>query len=440
MAEDVYCVQAYQLIRKGARHDARRLSVGRNLYPLSSALEASLGVLMRNIVESGRLSEYESGADERDKELVAELLRQYLEMPGIKACDLFFTNGSQEAISMICEYGAHAKMASLLPLPLYYAYEQSGTRWGMPEAGYYCVDGVVRWAGGPRDRLLQVLILPNPVTGTLFKVPQVHRPPGRLAAEFTVIDCVYQLGAFDGPSALADATRELVRAFPFEKLALLFTVSKDLSLPGLRAGVMVSGNRDLMRHARADRFERYYSINPLIGQTLALYLSILLLNEARAHSRMYASRYENIRRAFVEAGVPFPAAHDFESMLSHFDAMVVNCADNLALVRDAPGVLALEDGRMPFAGYSVFPRLLCDFEDGADFLNWANLAATKYGLKLNPSYLFGATPEVWAELYPESYNVRVNISDKMEDLRIALGRLARAKEHGAPGHRRRIAS
>lgn len=437
MSEDVYCVQAYQMIRKGAGQNARRLSVGRNLYPLSSALQRSLGVLMQNIIESGRLSEYESVADERDKELVAELLRQYLGRPDIKACDLFFTNGSQEAISMICGYGADAQLAALLPLPHYYAYEQSSVRWGMPIAGYYGVDGVASWAGETPDRLLQVLILPNPVTGSLFKVPQVQRSSGKLDADFTVIDCVYQLGAFDGPSGLGDVTRELCRTVPFGKLALLFTVSKDLSLPGLRAGVIVSGNRDLLRYAKADRFERYYSISPLIGQTLALYLSLLLLNEARAHYSVYASRYENLRVAFLEAGVPFPGEEDFESMLSHFDAMVVNCKENLVLVQNARTVLALEKGWLPFAGYSVFPRLLCDFKDSADFLSWTNLAATEYGLKLNPSYIFGATPDIWDDLYPEQYNIRVNISDNMEDLRIALERLAQATEHVAPGHRRR---
>jgi hypothetical protein len=147
-----------------------------------------------------------------------------------------------------------------------------------------------------------------------------------------------------------------------------------------------------------------------------------------------------VRRAFAGAGVPFPCEPEVESMLGHFDAMVDNCKENLAVVRGARGVLALEDGRLPFAGYSVFPRMLCDFRDSAEFLSWTNLAATRYGLKLNPSYIFGATPEVWDELYPDEYNIRVNISDRKEDFLDALERLARAAERVAPRRRRRIAS
>lgn len=429
MAKDVYCVRAYKMIRKGADVNSRRLSVGRNLYPPSDALLTSLNVLMQNIIKSGRLSHYESEADERDKELVAELLDQYLGQPGIKAADLFFTNGSQEAISVICGYGAREKMEALLPLPHYYAYEQSSARWGMPVAGFYRGDGRVHWADEPPERLMQVLILPNPVTGGLFTAPQTQGLSGKLDAELTVIDCVYQLGAFNDPASLVEITREVFQTVPFEKLVMLFTVSKDLSLPGLRASVMVSGNPELMRYAKADRFERNYSINPFIGQTLALYLNLLLLNEVQMNPSAYESRYENLRGAFTESGVPFPTESDVESMLSHFDAMIANCKENLALVQSAESILALEKKLLPFAGYSVFPQLLCDFKNSTDFFRWAKLASTRYGLKLNPSYIFGGTPEVWDNLYPGQYNIRVNISDKMEELRIALERLVRATEH-----------
>jgi aspartate/methionine/tyrosine aminotransferase len=423
------------MIREGAVAAARRLSVGRNLYPQSPALQASLISLTQNIIGSGRLSHYESDADERDKELAAELLDQYLGRPGIRAGDLFFTNGSQEAISIVCAYGARARMGALLPLPLYYAYEQAGARWGLPAAGYYSRDGAVRWGGALPARLLQVLILPNPVTGGLFATPRPRDGAGELEAELTVIDCVYQLGAFGGPADLAEATRKIFRAFPLEKLALIFTVSKDLSLPGLRASVLVSGNRDLMRYAKEDRFERNYSINPLVGQASALYLSLLLLNEARARPREFASRYESVRAAFAGAGVPFPAEAGVESMVGHLDAMVAHGKENLALVRGADSVLALDEEQLPFAGYSVFPRLLRDFGGSTDFLKWANVAATTYGLKLNPAYIFGGTPEVWDDLYPGQYNIRVNISDKTEDLRIALARLAAAERHAAAGSR-----
>src|SRR6185503_1659497 len=140
------------------------------------------------------------------------------------------------------------------------------------------VEGKVKWLGAPADDLLTVMLLPNPITGEIFAEPQLAPRQTRL----TLMDCIYQLGAYDGPTALAQRTRATLKKFPLDEVALLFTISKDLSLPGLRSSVLVTGNEELMKFARADRFERAYSVNPILGRIIASYLALLLLNAERS--------------------------------------------------------------------------------------------------------------------------------------------------------------
>lgn len=417
MVEDAYCVKAYQVIRKEVGGDAVRISEGRNLYPPSPAFLKQVGRLTEGLLGSDRFTYYESAADQRDRELVAGLLAEYLEYPGIEAQHVLFTNGSQEAISVVCAFCAAHGFSVVLPLPAYYSYEQSSLRWGMPLNGYYRTDGNIKWLTAPADDLLHVVLLPNPITGEIFAEPQLKTGQPRL----TLLDCIYQLGAYGGPAALAQTTRATLKRFSLDEVALLFTPSKDLSLPGLRCGVLVTGNEELMRFARADRFERAYSVNPLLGQIIASYLALLLLNERPSGGD---ALYKKLHDRFRYAGVPFASAFEFVSMIEQFDAMIDHCRRHLNAVKSTAWPLDLD--YEPFAGYSIFPRLHRQFENSAAFLSWSNYAGREHGLKLNPAYIFGGTPDLWAELYPGEARIRVNVSYSQTDLSVALQRLRAA--------------
>ena len=80
----------------------------------------------------------------------------------------------------------------------------------------------------------------------------------------------------------------------------------------------------------------------------------------------------------------------------------------------------------PFAGYSIFPRLRLQFETSDEFLSWSNYAGREHGLKVNPAYIFGGTPDLWKELYPGEARIRVNLSYPQTDLSVALQRLRAA--------------
>jgi aspartate/methionine/tyrosine aminotransferase len=419
MTNDAYCVKAYQVIRDGVGGDAVRISEGRNLFPPSTTFLRQVAKLTERLLASDRLTSYESAADEKDRELMANLLANYLRYPGIEARHVLFTNGSQEAISIVTAFCAAQGLSAVLPLPTYYSYEQSSLRWGVPLNGYYRADGRVKWLSTPADDLFQVIVLPNFVTGEVFDNPRLDSRRVRL----TLVDCIYQLGAFGGSSELARITRAAVSKFPLEELVLLFTVSKDLSLPGLRASVLVTGNEALLKFAREDRFERVYSVNPLLGQIMATYTALLLMNEARDNDAS-EREYRNLSHKFADAGVPLPSLPDFLSLSEHFDVLTEHCRENLRALTslDCP----LDVDLQPFAGYSIFPRLRRHFENSEELLHWANYAGREHGLKLNPAYIFGGKPELWEELYPGEARVRVNLSYPQAKLRDALQRLTAA--------------
>jgi histidinol-phosphate/aromatic aminotransferase/cobyric acid decarboxylase-like protein len=423
MIEDVPCVRIYQAIREGVGSGARRLGVGRNLFPPNPKLASHLSSLFGALLGGQRLAGYESEADDRERALVAELLRRYLADSRITADDVFFVHGAQEGISVTMSYGAQLGMEALLPLPLYYAFEQSSRRWGVPIAGHYGGDGSVHWHRALPERPLRVQVVPNGVTGTLFFPPRIA-PSLNGEAGLDLVDFVFQLGAFAGAGSLGEPSRSIVHATDLERAVLLFTVSKDLSLPGLRAGLLVSRNRELMRYAKADRFERLYSISPLIGQAVALYLALVLLYDQRSSSTIEGE----VRRTFQAAGFGFPNERDLLAILRHFDAMTRRCLDNLALVGRTRSLL-LDAAWAPTAGYSVFPAVAFSFAGDREFLAWIRHAGVEHSVKLNPSYLYGGTAETWNALYPGQYRMRVNVSDAPDALDLTLRRLAAALAH-----------
>jgi len=419
MKGDVPCVQIYRTIRENVPSHARRLGIGRNLFPPAPALLRHLETAFSALGAQGRLSNYTSDEDERERELLAWLIERYLGGPRVPREAIFLTTGAQEAISLVATFAARKRLSSLLPLPLYYSFEQSSARWGVPVAGHYRYDGQCFWHDAPQDLLLRVSVLPNGVTGTLFAPPR----GGSARVALSLVDCVFQMGGHVQAPLLAEAAREAVRQEGFERTALIFTASKDLSLPGLRAGLLVSGNTELLRFADEDRFERYYSLNPLVSQVMLAYFTVLTVLTSGW------GVYDEVRRAFLSLAVPVMTEDVLREVLAHVDAMTQRNRENLARLLRHP-LLELGGEQAPVAGYSLLPRVRRPFRDGADFIAWVHRAGTEHELKLNPTLLFGATQAVWDELYPGEHRIRVNVSDTPEELELTLTRLVSAAHAG----------
>lgn len=421
MQGTVSCARVYSLIRRGVGSESLRLGVGRNLYPLSAPLERLVERLVRGLIVSGRFSEYESESDRGDRELVARLLNLYLRRSDIAAEHVFFTNGAQEAISIVTAFGASSGLSALLPLPVYYSYEESAARHKMPVAGYYNNQDEIKWTGHSRSRLLRSVILPNAITGTIFPVRQGI--PAHRATAFTLIDAIYQLGEIGSPGALGGIVRETLDDLDFSSTALIFTISKDLSLPGLRAGVLVTGSRELTKCAAADRFERAYSVNPLVGHLVALYLSILLLNDALHNGgEAFRSTFGLCRDAFASASIDFPDEPELLEIFAGFRSMAERSRGNLASVLASPA-LELDEDHVPFAGYSILPRIRRRFSSCWEFLDWVHLVGLKQSLKLNPAQMFGGSPDIWPVLYKYPYRLRINLGEGVPGFGLALSQL-----------------
>lgn len=433
MIADVPAVNIYPRLRRGVPADALRLSVGRNLFAPVPALEQHLGALLSGLVAAHRFGDYESADDRRDRELVAWLLDRHLGAPGIGADDVFFTLGAQEAIGLVAAYGAHRGAAALLPLPLYYAFEQSARRWGLEVAGYYRGDGRILWLDEDRRAggrpLLRALIVPNGMTGTLFAAP------ADAGDGFTLADFVFQLGGGERPGALAEHTRQLVAGLDLGRSALVFTASKDLALPGVRAGVLVSRDRELLAFARADRFERLYSIGPVAGRVVATYLALVVVAAAEAADD--DEEDDEVRRAFTAAELPFPDPADLARVLAGFDAQRARCTANLERLERPGGPLALPPALRPAHGYSALPRLDLPFADADELVAWTRYTGIVHRLKVNPDLLYGADWETWEALYPDGRHLRVNLSEDPGRLDAALARLEAAADgwRGGPANR-----
>ena len=420
--DDAPCVSFYRTIRDGVSPASLQIGFGYNLYPPSPTLVRHIAQLFVGLGESDRLSQYSSPVDDAERSLLAALLNRHLGRADLEGADVAFTNGSTEAINVACAYAAAIGCECLLPLPSYYAFEQSSRRRGVPVAGYYGPDGVPHWGGEPPARLFRVLVVPNGVSGTIFSSPDT----GGLDAELTLVDCVFQLGAHREQDSVPALARELFEQFDLERTAFIFTPSKDLSVPGLRAGILVSKNRDLVAFAKADRFERTFSASPLVAQVALLYCLLLLLVEA--DSRGGSSPYGEIVDLLTafELGALAPPEEEAAEIVAHVRAMASRFRSNLALATEGGYPLSVSDGWRPYAGYSAFPRVTVDFRDAAEFVSWVHRAGTEHRLKLNPSYLFGGTREAWDAVYPDEYRLRLNVSVEPDYLVSTLDRLAAA--------------
>jgi hypothetical protein len=410
---DVPCARLYRTIRAGVPATALRLGEGRNLFPPSPLLRRWIARCFQRQLRTGRIADYESGSDRADRRLVARLLGALLGRRDLSEEHVFFVSGAQEAISVASDWAGSTGLRALLPLPLYYSFEQSARRGRLPIAGYQAMNGAIH--GDASGNLFKVQVLPNAVAGTETPVSSAGGDES-----FTLIDAIYQLGELSSPGWLTRRLRSLAGSCDLRRTALVLTVSKDLSLPGLRAAVLVTGNRALLHHAGADRFERTYASAPLGGSVVAMYVGLLL---ARAMELAIVPRF-SLATEFHAAGLEWFTPADLATLLATFGDMAARNTDHLRILEEAG--LPLEVRLRPRAGYSTLVDLTPCFGRPAAFVEWCHTAGMAHGIKLNPAYVLGARPRVWEALYPRRSLLRINLSYPRRLFEQGLGRLARA--------------
>lgn len=411
---EVYSVRAYRAIRRSVSDSAFRFSEGRNCYRTCPVITDLTRRLFDRLLNTGRLTEYGSVRDQPEHRLVARLLSTYLEWPSLTEDHLLFVAGAQEGISLVYSWAGRAGLANVLPLPAYYSFEQSALRWGVEIAAHVSVSGDAH--GSFEHSVLDVRIIPNAITGTVFPPSPLPRP-----AAFTLVDAVYQTGEHDDPGTLRSALLSALATSAPERTALVMTASKDLALPRLRAAVLATQNDSLLQFARGDRLERVAVINPLQMQIMAYYLALLIVRERRVTG---CRRIPDVAAGFRAAGLDWLSDDEVEQVLSHWASMAAHTSANLERLVASDAGLAVRI--RPMAGYSVLADFDPPFDDADAYLRWCHHAGVHHGLRLNPSLVLAGSPSDWEALYPGRSLLRINVSNDVEPFDSALGRLAAA--------------
>ncbi|NJP95433.1 aminotransferase class I/II-fold pyridoxal phosphate-dependent enzyme [Nonomuraea sp. FMUSA5-5] len=413
---DVDCVAVYHRLREGVPKSSSQIGYGYNLYPAARAVTDHLSTILRTCVQTGRIAEYGTRADAADRDLAATLAGAYLGVP-VSGDQVVFTHGSTEAISIVTGFLAACDTSLVLPMPCYYAFEQTTRRRGGVIAGRYRYDGTAATTGIDTRYRAMVEILPNGVTGTLFTRPEMD-------TDFTVLDVVFQAGGSAQATARVVQEARALVAGGLEATAVMMTPAKDMCVPGLRAGILISGHPPLIAAAREEQFDRTASINPMIGQTVLLYLTVLLLADAERTGgmRAFEQTYSWIRSQFTDHDVaPIPTLETCVEIIDHLRGMAAHFTRAFALLNDHPSpLLETGDGLRPMAGYSLLPRVHAPLGDTEKVIAWVNAIGRHHHLKLNPMLLFGGSAPAWETLYPGQARLRVNLSVPHLDLTTSL--------------------
>lgn len=414
------CFKIYQDVRRDVAQNCLQLGQGYNRYVPSPIVPSLLRDSLRYITEVGRLQQYSCDEDMVERELYAELVARRFGLGDLRGSDVFFTNGGTEAISVLTGAMRALDYEMALPIPTYYAYEQSAIRYGIPVSVRYRHDG--QKSGPITQRSAVVSVFPNGVAGNAFVLP-----PGLRQAGFHIMDVIFQLATPQQMAALERPLREALKASDLTRTALVLTPSKDLSVPSIRAGAVITRNPLVQEFLQRDRNERSFTVSPMVAHICLLHGALSLLYSAwtREGDSGFNSEYAWISRRFVDSECPvLPSALDCMVALTHLAAMADHCDSAADLIRESSECFV--DGSIDdrIAGYSCFPRLRLLIDDHTDLVRIANRWGRQSRLKVNPTVLFGGTLESWDLLYPREARIRVNLSVPQDELKEALAMLA----------------
>jgi histidinol-phosphate/aromatic aminotransferase/cobyric acid decarboxylase-like protein len=395
---DAPSVVHYRVTRDGASSDAKQIGYGVNKAPIPSCVAACLKRIYAEAVDS-RSMEYDDERCELVNLLEVKLLAGYLGIPSTEIATVTPFNGATEAISVISAYAARHRCRPVFPLPNYYGFDHSRRRWGLPDPVNYGFSGELSQPIDFAPRLL-VDVLPNGVTGSVFTTPW-HAT----SSDLGVLDLPFALPKLDPGAQLAAEIRSRISELP--RWLICMTPSKDLSIPALRVGIVASSHEEFFLYAKADRFERGYSVNVATEMIAALHLA--LLSVAACGSDDVERLGQDMVAEFAANSIPFLTVDELWQFRAETETASRLFRDNLRTI-DASGLFEpAGPAETPCAGYSGFRWLRQGFGSAAAFTHWIQ-ATARGGLKLNPNELFGGSADSWQELYPNRYGIRVNLS------------------------------
>lgn len=404
------CFKVFREIRKGADLAEFELGQGNNLYP-PSCIDKPINRFITAAFRSSRIIEYSCFEDELDKKLTAGLVNAYTGKTTFKSENIVYVNGTSQGISLISEFSSLLGHSINLPIPTYYCYEQSAKRFNLEIASRYNSGSLNRYVFS-KDQTT-VVVSPNAVSG---EEELLTEDKSKALGEFVVYDLVFQY-----PLSQQKDFQSHVYELVDENSALLVTPSKDLSIPAFRTGVLLTKNSALEHFANRDRYERSFSDSILIPQIINLYFIILIAKSEGIEVGLDLVSYIYGRHG---KGLPIEKK-ELSAIIDHLEEMTRYVSHNFSIVKEYTDIFILQDSPPKF-GFSIFPKIKCEFDSQEQMVEFCNYVAKEYSLHLNPSVMFGGTFESWNSISKNTLNIRVNLTYNSDLLRQSLNLLSKA--------------
>jgi hypothetical protein len=416
MFPEADCFAIFRRLRTGVSSDAFELGQGYNLYPCASTLVSVLKNYLDMLYSQGRLEQYSSEDDKQIENLCRVLIARRFSIELSPDARVIFTNGGSEAISVALATLARLNFSIALPQPIYYCYEQSALRHQLNIGARYRSDsGDFVWYGKKAEALVEVQ--PSALSGKFEDgLGSIQSP---IDFPFRILDIVFQIASREKIDAFESNIKAKARGLDLKRGCFILTPSKDLSLPSTRAGIILTQNKALIDYAERDRYERSFSVSPLLPIICVIYVSIVLLYRARilGGESGLIEELNLLTEFFHQHDIPFLMSIDvLLPLLNHLEKMTQRCEAGIELIRSFDDLLKTSCLNLHSAGFSCFPKLKIDISGHEEFCHLVNEIGKKEGLKLNPSVMFGGTLCSWDILFPKEARLRVNLSRPTEQL------------------------
>jgi hypothetical protein len=347
---------------------------------------------------------------------IAVLLSHYLGQDELTAEHIVQTYGSTDGLDMVFDYcrenGIHQ---GAVPLGAYYGYDVAiaGNDLGITD---YFVDGSTFEQeslrdNGKRYKRFVLRNIPDAISGA-----QEIQPPAHLMEEgrtFTILDSTCQMMDLSQPLSTQTTIRRLIQADDLKDSCLLITVSKDLTLPGLRSGLIVSKNADFLNHLRARTEQRYDHVGSLSCYTMLFYAYCLVLNSEVERLGNFQGLPEVLSDTILSC-LPMP--------LDYYERLAISVSDSLKaqrstlragyehLLESLPPCASVPEGLI--SGFTCFPALPFYRPTPESLHKFSLHMRDSQSLWVTPMYSFSGTELAWTSMLPDRVKVRVNLSDE----------------------------
>ncbi len=409
MSNEAHCYKVYRDVRSGFR-TGLEVGQGINEFPMSS----SCLVLLRNILDftclHGRINDYSGEVDRNIEYACAELIKQIFDIKNTTG-KVVFTNGGSEAINLCVGALARQGLYCSLPQPSYYIYEQSVIDHGVPIRYRYRSSPFRIDQYFDKGEFFNVLTEPNPLDGSLRNLNELGSLLTR--SSFDIYDSVFQMPHPRQAKRFYSTQAENINLLNFDSSALLLTPSKDLSIPGFRAGIIYTNNADLLEYISDDFRSRIFSISPMVSLICLLYLSVVRITKAMNLEGRNSARQRIVELQELLSSVGVADWLDLSALWHLCEEMVAMASHCLlnheALCSLSPIFPSIQDDGY-VVGFSTFPKLKVSLSSHRELVGWANEFGREHKIFFNPSVIFGGTFESWDALYPREMRVRINLS------------------------------